>query len=207
MNRTEVRATFTDWALPIKHADEERMAARAYPRGKKMKRFSLAVLAIAAALAISPVASAQDYNFTFTGANSGPDVNAVGIGTLDVVGGVVTSITGTFDGNPITGLVSYAGNDNVFISSGSPSYFDFDGLSFAANSIDYNLFYDGSTGTYILNSVSNPVGYPTPSTLITFSASVPEGGSSLLYLLLAGAGCFGAIFLSPRNRLGSRASA
>jgi hypothetical protein len=176
---------------------------------RKMKKFSLALLAIATALAISPVASAQTYDFTFTGANSGPDANAVGTGTLEVgAGDVVTSITGTFDGYAITGLVSYAGNDNVFVPSGSPSYFDFQGLSFAANSIDYNLFYDGSTGTYILDSGSNPGGYPTPSTPITFSATeVPEGGASLLYLLLAGAGCFGAKFFSSRNRLGSRASA
>jgi hypothetical protein len=37
--------------------------------------------------------------------------------------------------------------------------------------------------------------------------SAPEGGASLLYLLLAGAACFGALFLSPRNRLGDRTSA
>ena len=37
--------------------------------------------------------------------------------------------------------------------------------------------------------------------------SIPEGGAALLYLLLAGAACFGAMVLSPRNRLGNRASA
>jgi len=35
MDRTEIRGTFPDWALPIKHADEQRMAARAYPEGRK----------------------------------------------------------------------------------------------------------------------------------------------------------------------------
>jgi len=37
--------------------------------------------------------------------------------------------------------------------------------------------------------------------------SVPEGGASLLYLLLAGGACFGAMFLVPRNRFANLASA
>jgi hypothetical protein len=37
--------------------------------------------------------------------------------------------------------------------------------------------------------------------------STPEGGAALLYLLLAGASCFGAMFFNARNRLGNRASA
>jgi hypothetical protein len=175
-----------------------------------MKKLSLISLAIATALAISPVAFAQNYDFTFTGANSGPDANATGSGTLDVVGGVVLGLTGTFDTFNMT-LVApggYAGNDNHFISSGSPSYFDFTGLSFGANSIDYNLFYDGSTGTYLIDSVSNSSGYPTPSTQVDFSATqVPEGGAALLYLLLAGGACFGAMFFIPRNRFANLASA
>ena len=36
---------------------------------------------------------------------------------------------------------------------------------------------------------------------------VPEGGSDLPYLLVAGAACLGAIFFRSRHRLGSRASA
>jgi hypothetical protein len=42
----------------------------------------------------------------------------------------------------------------------------------------------------------------------SFSATeVPEGGATLLYLLLAGAGCFGAMFFRFRNGAGSSASA
>jgi hypothetical protein len=37
--------------------------------------------------------------------------------------------------------------------------------------------------------------------------SVPEGGAAFMYLLLAGASCFGAMFFGARNRLGNRASA
>jgi len=162
-----------------------------------MKKVILALFALATALAISPVASAQNYDFSFSGGSYS------GIGILDVgAGGVVTSLTGTFDGSTMSllGVNGYAGNDNVFNSSGSPSYFDFSGLSFEANGIDYNLFYDGSTGTYLIDRVSNPVGYPNPSTQVTFSAQLPEGGAAFLYLLLAGATCFGVMFLSSRNR-------
>jgi len=35
------------------------------------------------------------------------------------------------------------------------------------------------------------------------NTNVPEGGAALLYLLLAGAVCFGAMFFSPRKRLGN----
>jgi hypothetical protein len=35
----------------------------------------------------------------------------------------------------------------------------------------------------------------------------PEGGGSFLYLLIAGAACFGAMFLIPRNRLANLAAA
>jgi hypothetical protein len=34
--------------------------------------------------------------------------------------------------------------------------------------------------------------------------SAPEGGASLLYLLLAGAACFGAMLYSSRNQFGGR---
>jgi hypothetical protein len=37
--------------------------------------------------------------------------------------------------------------------------------------------------------------------------SVPEGGAAFMYLLLAGASCFGVMFFGARNRLGNRASA
>jgi hypothetical protein len=176
-----------------------------------MKKVILALFALVTVLAISPVASAQTYDFTFTGI-SGPDASLSGSGTL-VVGadGVVTSLIGTFDGSPMSLLPvnGYASNDNVFNTSGTPSYFDFDGLSFSftANSTDFNLTYLNGV-TAMNDSSDDPGGYGYDPTTISFSATqVPEGGSSLLYLLLAGVGCFGAMFLSPRNRLGSRASA
>jgi hypothetical protein len=37
--------------------------------------------------------------------------------------------------------------------------------------------------------------------------TTPEGGAAFLYLLLAGASCFGAMFFNARNRFGNRLSA
>ena len=174
-----------------------------------MKRLALLVLALAAGLISSQVASAQTYDFTFSGANSGADANASGTGTLVVVGGVITSFSGTFNGISTMTLVApggYAANDNDFFPTGSPSYFDFAGASFAAGGVDYNLAYSGYT--LIIDSVSDPVGYGLNPTPLAFSATqVPEGGSSLLYLLLASASCFGFMFFASRDRVGSRTMA
>jgi len=52
-----------------------------------------------------------------------------------------------------------------------------------------------------------PVEVTTMPASLTFRSSVPEGGAALLYLLLAGGACFGAMFLVPRNRFANLASA
>jgi hypothetical protein len=171
-----------------------------------MKKVFLALLAIATALAISPLALAQNYSFTFSTIGPGPDYPAFGSGILYDDGGLVTSWSGTYNGspmtllppnpgvggNPNTGNPGYAGNDNQFNPSGSPSYFSFNGLSFEADSIYYNLFYVGSTGTYLLDSNENPVGNTSPSTEVGFSATyVPDGGTTVTLLGLAVAGLAG----------------
>jgi len=173
-----------------------------------MKKLALLGLALAAGLVSSQVASAQTYNFTFTGANSGADANVVGYGTLAVAGGLVTSLTGAIDvpiGDPAPniGPISllppngYAGNDNVFIPSGSPAYFSYSGISFTSNSIDYNLTNLGFSA--ILDSTTDPVGYGLYPTPITFSVTyVPEGGSSYI-LALCALGLAGAIFYKGRQ--------
>jgi hypothetical protein len=173
----------------------------------KLKKFLLAMFAIAVALVLTNGASAQTYNFSFTGDNTGPDANVVGSGSLTVVGGFVTSMTGTLDvpvgdATPNSGTISliapfgYAGNDNAWVSSGNPSYFDFAGVSFVVNSVDYNLFYQNDT--FVLDSVANPVGYPDPSTPITFAA--PEG-SGMSMLALCGLGLAAALFFKGRHGL------
>ena len=69
--------------------DPERMAHRANPGGRKMKKLSLISLAAAAVLAISPAALvAQQVDFTFTtdnGAASGTGIfDITEVGTSDV---------------------------------------------------------------------------------------------------------------------------
>jgi hypothetical protein len=75
---------------------------------------------------------------------------------------------------------------------------------------EVQIYQDGSTpydftvnpdGSYITNPQAPSYGRPT-----NFSVSVPEGGAALLYLLLAGGACFGAMFFS-RNRFANLASA
>jgi hypothetical protein len=62
------------------------------------------------------------------------------------------------------------------------------------------------TSLYILNPVANsqPSGDGRPQEMWV---TAPEGGGALLYLLLAGASCFGAIYFNSHNRFGNRASA
>ena len=75
-------------------------------------------------------AHAGPINFTLSGADT---ANIA----IFVSGGVVTSITGTFDGSTILALLpvlSIGGNDNVF--TGTSPYFDNSGLSFSLVSPD-----------------------------------------------------------------------
>jgi hypothetical protein len=57
------------------------------------------------------------------------------------------------------------------------------------------------TGAYI-----NPAGDPFPQEFIG-NVSVPEGGAALLYLLLAGTTCFGALFMNKRRPAVKRVAA
>lgn len=50
----------------------------------------------------------------------------------------------------------------------------------------------------------NPEGPGEPQEMWTEGLSVPEGGAALMYLLLAAASCFGAMFLSSRKQVAGR---
>jgi hypothetical protein len=72
---------------------------------------------------------------------------------------------------------------------------------------EVEIFQDGSTTSAF---VVNPDGSYDGSNNYGITASnfsVPEGGTALLYLLLSGAGCFGAIFFRSRSGAGSPALA
>lgn len=158
-------------------------------------------LALAAAIAITPVAKADSITFWFGAGSTGDLSGASGSGTLTVTNGAVTGLTGSFsdpndtvngantgsmlliDPNP-----GFANNDNDFDVNDPPSFFDYNGLSFSVNGVDYNVFSNYGAGDYIIgpsewsNSdfLNTPVDFyvtPEPSTAALL-------GSGLLGLAL-----------------------
>jgi len=128
-----------------------------------MSSYRKIFFALAAVIAITPVAMADPITFWFGAANSGDLAGASGSGTLTVTNGVVTSLTGSFsDPNDTVNGVNagamvlldpnpgFADNDNEFDVSNPPSFFDFAGLAFSVNGVDYNIFSDPGAGDYII---------------------------------------------------------
>jgi hypothetical protein len=107
------------------------------------------------AFAAAP-ASASTYDWTLTGTFSGSGTlttNDAAIMNAGSTGETITSITGTFNGSNITGIVPN-GNDNIFYPSnfGSDGFgplkgaLDALGLFFVVNGADINIFFAGSAG-------------------------------------------------------------
>jgi hypothetical protein len=164
----------------------------------------LLIAATAIALLSAGAASANVYDFSFTGDNG---VHGSGTFTTGPTGSpfTVTDVTGTiFDSegslgsNPftITGLSMYAGADNLlfFPASGSPvAFVDFGGISFTTSGgTDFNFGGGGSnpSGTVLNDSTNDPVGLPQVfgSSNITLSvAAVPEAATWAMMILGLGA--------------------
>jgi hypothetical protein len=171
--------------------------------GRKMKKVILALFALVTALAISPVASAQTYNFSFS------SIPYSGSGVFEVTGGVITGLTGTFyslgvDVGAMTMLApgTFAGNDNVFAPA--PNYVTLNGLSFIAGGAYFNIF--NFTTTYPLNQ---PKGCAVGGDSIAYRATsqpglpltffnVPEYGT-LSMLILSALTLAGGIFVKSRQ--------
>jgi hypothetical protein len=156
--------------------------------------FSAAVFA-AGLLAAGASQASQLFNFSY----SGDGVSGSGVLTTSDVGSpyAVTGITGTANGEAITGLSSYAAADNLIYYPTQPSV-DFSGLSFSTATRDWGIGWTGSAYG-IVNSIANPNGDCCGISPIEFnisSAGVPEPTTWALMLL--GFGGLGAAL--RRNR-------
>jgi hypothetical protein len=71
-----------------------------------------------------------------------------------------------------------------------------------------NSLWYGDPGTFVANNTyAISDGNSATTNYLQVEVNAPEGGASWLYLLLAGAVCFGAILFGSRDGLGSRTSA
>lgn len=165
----------------------------------------IAVLTVAFVIAAAP-SKAAVYNFSYNGIDQfdkNLPFSASGqfITTDTLVGGAYTiiSISGERNSVPISKLdpLSYVGgNDNLFYPAGP--YFDFLGLAYNTNNLDYNLYYDSSLGVYAESSWE-PGSNFTNGNVVTLSITpistpVPEPSSLILL-----AGGLLAIWLTGRQ--------
>jgi len=178
-----------------------------------MKKLSLVSLVVAAALAISPVVSAQTYDFTYTDpANLDFGTGYLVLGASNGFGGYyVTSGQITFDGItyyqiPGSGL-SPSGAfryDDLFYPNSGPSGYLVDsiGLLFGnsgVNNLEINIWGTGSIPNYILWTGLYNGDWPTQDAgTFALASSVPEYGSlSMLFLSIVGLA--GGFFFKARH--------
>ncbi len=189
-----------------------------------MKKHAFALMALATALAISPVVRADSFNFTFTDAGG-----VSGSGTLEGTfegpyEWLITSGTGTFNDGSGSGAITLVANPNgpgspsldpddlfayddlLFPFNGPNQYLDPDGLYFTYGSLELNLYQlgggPGDDGWYENNGNGDSLGTFTITArdvLPSEAPPVPEPGTAVFLgtglLLLAG--------LTKRRRGGS----
>lgn len=157
-----------------------------------MRKFALALLALATAFAITPAAQAdQQWSFSFATGNALPGWHGSGI--IDVNNlGVIDYLSGVFYAGPVNlGMMtldapgSFASNDNVF--TGPDHWFTENGLSFNVNGVDYNFFYYATSNNYIATcsvgtDCATKDAYGVPSYELGFNATETPEPSSLFLL-------------------------
>ncbi len=179
----------------------------------------LAAVAGVALLATASVASAETFDWSYTGTH-GYVVTASGTLTATALGGgayAVTSISGTRNGVSIDGISAYAGNDNQVFST--DPHLDYPGLAFLVGDPDaFNIYFDLTDGVAGTNGDPYACGFagyceigpgvagtsgldgPDPIHSIDFTltlTSVPEPATWALMLL-----GFGGMGAALRRRRG-----
>jgi len=170
----------------------------------------MGLLALVHLILPSGVRADSSFTWSYTCETAGCTDNASGMLTTGgFVGGAATilSITGTYDGSAITGLLAPGTccaavlNDNLLNSPGTP-YLDVAGLGLAVGSLDSNIFfYEGTYGDDTCISGSNCSSDYTrvSSGVFTIAAVQTPEPSSLLMLVV---GLAGFISLGCKRRAG-----
>jgi hypothetical protein len=179
-----------------------------------MRKFLWIILLLFAAIG-APNAHAQTFDWSYTCETSGCTDNASGTLTTGAFsGGVATilSITGTYDGSAITGLLAPRTccaselNDNLLYFPGTP-YLDIPGLGLAVGSLDLdsNIFFDdGTYGDDTCISGNNcSTDYTHVSSGIFTAEPTPEPSTFSLVFVAVAAGLISLGFKRRSLRSGS----
>jgi len=171
-----------------------------------MKKFSIALIALAAAVAIAPAAKADTLSYAFVGSGLDVKINF----TYNPANDQITSVTGTVysagvditSPTAITALVPDSSSptpivvgdsefDNL-ISPTSPLILDFYGVLFDAGGVDINIFTNNG-GYQWLDSETYPDSNNLSEPLAGYAT--PEPGT----LVLLGTGLLGLAFVAFRK--------
>jgi hypothetical protein len=155
-----------------------------YPPHKTLKTLAVSgftsLATIAYSVAVALPANAISFNLSFTTDNTngvGPYIVNSVLTTSDISPTpttnntyTLTGISGTVNGNAITGLSNYFGADNLFRWDGTTNILlTFNGISFATASNAYN-FYSGGGGTTSADfALSNLASYDENNTISGFN--------------------------------------
>jgi hypothetical protein len=152
------------WVVPDIHVQADRL--NSMPTGRFVMGGALrAIVGATFAVAVSLLAGQACAQATWdaTGTDAGSDQWNLLVTTAGFGDQAITSISGEFDGFAVTTLSGYAGADNLLttanvVSSTDVVYFDFGGISFYANGIEYNLGDSNFPLGQVNNSVVDPGG-------------------------------------------------